>query len=422
MPIREACARCAHSVLRDAGAVLLVALGGLLSVVVGCSDEILDDPIVVCRCRPDEVCVDGRCVQLGDATLLDAPSGTRLCEPADGIRISELRYAGVSRPDFVELAGPPGTSLEGWFLRSFEADGSRRGLVQLSGRLAADDGLWVAAFGSGLEAAPDLDYGTLGSALGLAAPSGSLELLDCQGRRVDAVAWGPFGEGEQARGEGQPAPPSAADGALARCPSGGTDEPFAVVDTDDNARDFHPVIAPTPGAANAACVPCEADALAGALWIAEVLYDPPGADSEAAAFVELRGTAGAALEGVTLERWDEDQQRFTVLGALTGSVSEEGFYLIAEAGHEDEQAQLLLDGLDADNVAGGFRLVACGETVLDVVGWGELASPEALGLSSDAVGSDVPDGSSLGRCPDDEAGGALIELGLPTPGAANGCT
>ena len=163
-------------------------------------------------------------------------------------RINELRSGGVERADFVELVGVPGTSLDGWTLRTYDADGSRRTTAQLSGTIG-DAGLWVGAFGSGLERVPDLDYGPTG-VVGLASPAGAAELYDCAGTLLDAVAYGELDAGVTI-GEGGAAPTPDTDAAIARCPAEFV--MIDLVDSGDNAADFVPVAA-TPGEPNPMCM------------------------------------------------------------------------------------------------------------------------------------------------------------------------
>ncbi len=73
--------------------------------------------------------------------------------------------------------------------------------------------------------------------------------LEYRGRVVDAIAYGSFGAGDFARGEGAPAPFGRFDAgkSLSRWPM---NDPSRAQDSDDNATDFHRV-APTPGRDNA---------------------------------------------------------------------------------------------------------------------------------------------------------------------------
>lgn len=230
---------------RELIAALLLAAGLVLG---ACSSETFIQPPDLCRCAPEELCVNEECVSVADQTILEAPDEvTGTCSEADA-RINELRSGGVERGDFVEVIGDPGTSLDGWVLRSFDVDGNRRQSVLMTGVIDGD-GLWVGGFGGNLEAAPTVDYGATG-VVGLASPAGSVQLVDCAGTLRDSVGWGDFTDSAGFAGEGDPAPTPEPDGSIARC---GVD--FAMidmVDSDDNAVDFV-AIAATPGEPNPAC-------------------------------------------------------------------------------------------------------------------------------------------------------------------------
>lgn len=375
------------------------------TLIIACSDDqITVEPTSLCRCTSSEICVNDQCIPIRDARILDAPAPDTpepLCVPSE-VRIEELRHAGNTLPDFVELGGPAEASLDGYRLLATDAAGGRRVDVILSGTLGVD-GLWLGALGAALEVEPDVVLSTVG----LPASSGSLQLFDCDGRRLDAVGYGDFGAGERFRGEGTPATAAASGESLGRC--------VGADDSDDNATDFQ-AGEPTPGAPNAtladtfACSGCDPSTYLGEVWLGELLYDPTGADADdvAPAFVELHGTPDLDLENVVLESWDEPGAGWRVLGNASGSIPSEGRFLIAED---------VLTGIDLPNDAGGIRITACG-AVLDALVYGSVADPAAAGLN--AAELDVPEGRSLSRCPDLAFAGSLREA-APTPGAANSC-
>ncbi len=162
--------------------------------------------------------------------------------------ISEFYYDAPGSDDgqsFVEIAGLPGTSLEGFVLEGVNgANGAVGPSVVLSGSIGMN-GLFVVAdrladgstsvLGADLLANFDFQNGP------------DSVVLRQDGVVVDALGYGVFGAGEIYAGEGAPAPDVSAGQSLARL--------FANVDTDDNAADFVVLGTPTPGSAEFAVVP-----------------------------------------------------------------------------------------------------------------------------------------------------------------------
>lgn len=162
--------------------------------------------------------------------------------------ISEFYYDAPGSDDgqsFVEIAGLPGTSLEGFVLEGVNgANGAVGPSVVLSGSIGMN-GLFVVAdrladgstsvLGADLLANFDFQNGP------------DSVVLRQDGVVVDALGYGVFGAGEIYAGEGAPAPDVSAGQSLARL--------FANVDTDDNAADFVVLGTPTPGSAEFAAVP-----------------------------------------------------------------------------------------------------------------------------------------------------------------------
>jgi len=162
--------------------------------------------------------------------------------------ISEFYYDAPGSDDgqsFVEIAGLPGTSLEGFVLEGVNgANGAVGPSLVLSGSIGMN-GLFVVAdrladgstsvLGADLLANFDFQNGP------------DSVVLRQDGVVVDALGYGVFGAGEIYAGEGAPAPDVSAGQSLARL--------FANVDTDDNAADFVVLGTPTPGSAEFAAVP-----------------------------------------------------------------------------------------------------------------------------------------------------------------------
>jgi hypothetical protein len=163
--------------------------------------------------------------------------------------ISEVLYDATGSDDgvlFVELFGAPGTALDGWVIEGVNgSDGAVTHTLPLSGAIPADGILVIADESSG--------GGTLVPGADLLASfdfqngPDSVVLRDAGGAVVDALGYGVFGAGEVFAGEGTPAADPPAGSSLART--------FADVDTGDNAADFAPLAAPTPGEAPISPVP-----------------------------------------------------------------------------------------------------------------------------------------------------------------------
>jgi hypothetical protein len=161
-------------------------------------------------------------------------------------------------------------------------------------------------------------------------------------------------------------------------------------------------------------------ALAGVV-INEVLYDPEGADT-GLEFVEVMncGHAGVSLTGWTLETGNgASPGDWTVewIGDDLDYLEPGDILLIGESGVAPEPDYVT--ALDLQNGPDGVRL-SDGNSVVDVVGWGEPLFPEYCeGLPAADVGS----GHSLARSPDcfDHGDNAtdFIDCAAPTPGSRN---
>ena len=162
--------------------------------------------------------------------------------------LSEVFYDAIGSDDgwgFVEIAGAPGTDLDGWRLEGINgANGETVVAVDLVG-VIAEDGLFLladrtsagATFTPGPDQLANFD---------LQNGPDSVRLLD-RDRVADALGYGVFGPGAFSFAEGEPAPDVPAGHSLARF--------FADVDTGDNASDFAVLSAPTPGWAEFLSVP-----------------------------------------------------------------------------------------------------------------------------------------------------------------------
>ncbi len=162
--------------------------------------------------------------------------------------LSEVYYDAVGSDDaqvFVEIAGAPGTSLEGFFVEGINGTNGAAGpTIMLSG-VIGPSGLFVVADrrsdGSTSVALTDL-------VANFDFQNGPDSVILRRGETiVDALAYGVFSMSEVFAGEGQPAPDVAPGSSLARH--------FANLDSDDNHSDFRVLTEPTPGVAAFALVP-----------------------------------------------------------------------------------------------------------------------------------------------------------------------
>ena len=156
--------------------------------------------------------------------------------------ISEVFYDAVGADSgqvFVELYGPPGFPLDGWFVEGVNGAGGAIGpVLALSGVIPADSLFVIADTELGLTAVAGADL-----LLDFDFQNGpdSVVLRDPLGAVADALGYGVFDVTDVFAGEGAAAPDPAAGWSLARR--------FADVDTDDNAADFITQDMPTPGVA-----------------------------------------------------------------------------------------------------------------------------------------------------------------------------
>jgi hypothetical protein len=169
--------------------------------------------------------------------------------PASALVIlSEIFYDAEGSDDghvFVELAGPPGTLLDGWQVEGVNGfNGAVGPVIPLSGSIPAS-GLFVLADRTG-GGSVFVENADLTANFDFQNGPDSIVLRDAEGI-VDAVGYGSFTSAQFFAGEGSPAPDPPAGSSVARW--------FADVDTDDNAADFHVLGEPTPGTADFLVVP-----------------------------------------------------------------------------------------------------------------------------------------------------------------------
>ena len=162
--------------------------------------------------------------------------------------LSEIFYDAEGADDgygFVELAGEPGTSLDGLSLAGVNGFNGEWGPIIALAGVIGEDGLFVVADRTSAGSSFVLESDLLANFDFQNGPD-SIVLMDGE-FVLDAVGYGVFDEGEVFAGEGLPAPDAPTGSSLAR--------PFADLDTDDNAADFWVVAEPTPGSALFQAVP-----------------------------------------------------------------------------------------------------------------------------------------------------------------------
>ena len=162
--------------------------------------------------------------------------------------ISEIFYDAVGSDDgksFVEIAGLPGTSLDGFTLEGVNGSNGAVGPVVVLSGVIGSDGLFVVA-DSTSEGTSDVLEADLLQNFDFQNGPDSILLTD-GAQVIDAVGYGDFDPDEVFAGEGLPAEDPAAGWSVARL--------LADVDTDDNSLDFVSLEVPTPGTAQFQTVP-----------------------------------------------------------------------------------------------------------------------------------------------------------------------
>jgi hypothetical protein len=162
--------------------------------------------------------------------------------------LSEVYYDAVGTDDgqlFVEIAGTPGASLEGFVIEGINGSNGAAGpTILLSGAIGLD-GVFVVADRTSAGTTSVLGADLLANFDFQNGPD-SVVLRDGD-VVVDALGYGVFGAGEVFAGEGDAAPDVDPGSSLARV--------FANLDSGDNLTDFEVLTTPTPGLASFAPVP-----------------------------------------------------------------------------------------------------------------------------------------------------------------------
>ncbi len=164
-------------------------------------------------------------------------------------------------------------------------------------------------------------------------------------------------------------------------------------------------------------VPAGASAL-----ISEVFYDASGSD-DGQLFVEIWGPAGLALEPFVLEGVNGSNGAVGPVVALSGSIPDDGLFLVADARSDatsDVVGADLLASFDFQNGPDSIVLRE-GDAVVDAIGYGLFEADEVF-AGEGTPASDAPPGASLARRfanrdTDDNAFDFVV-LDVPTPGLA----
>lgn len=242
--------------------------------------------------------------------------------------------------EFVELYGTASMSLAGYSLVFYDgATGSEYARVGLSGRTIPADRFFVVS-GTGVATS---DLAVLSS---IQDGPDSVRLEHCSGYIADAVAYGTFGAGTTARGEGtaEPLPPS--EQAIGRTADG--------VDTNNNSADFRAFPDSTPGSTNAVLLTFPI-AQTGALTAADPLYSR--ADEGCTG-----PTSGSyRYEAVTFTNTATVPYDVTVGGLWTGA---DGFLTVYRGG-AFSAASPLLNCHDANDDSSGMTA----RSAVQVLGW-----------------------------------------------------
>ena len=157
--------------------------------------------------------------------------------------------------------------------------------------------------------------------------------------------------------------------------------------------------------------------------ISEVFYDAVGSD-DGQSFVELYGTPGTDLTGLTIEGINGSGGGVTVSIALSGVIPADGIFVLADTfsgGGTAVQDADLLASFDFQN--GPDSVVLRDETsVIDALGYGEF-DPDEIFAGEGTAAPDVSAGSSLARrfadVDTDDNAADWIALAAPTPGQAS---
>ncbi len=326
----------------------------------------------------------------------------------DQIVINEVRYndSGTDDITFVELKGPPGTSLDGLILVGINgSNGQEYNSIDLTGYSIPADGYFVIAQTDQVPnydmINPNVDYQN--------GPD-NIVLRYSSGQVIDALGYGDFSGGAFFAGEGDPAPLAFGDEySLSRCPDGS--------DTNNNAIDFV-VTSATPGESNYCDItptpsqtptPTPSPTPSGSVTpppppsnivINEIRYNDTGTDD--ITFVELKGPPGTSLDhykiiGINGSVSDcSDIYRQIPLDGYT--IPDDGYFVIAQSDQVPNYD--MIANTDFQNGPDNVQLVYYDTIVVDAIGYGEFSANNCFAGEGSPAPEAVGDAVSLSRCPD----------------------
>ena len=162
---------------------------------------------------------------------------------------------------------------------------------------------------------------------------------------------------------------------------------------------------------------------AGALpLLSEVFYDAVGSDN-GLSFVELYGTPGTTLDGVTLEGVNGSNGAVGPVLVLTGAIPADGIFVVADDQGDGTSAVAGADlvlNFDFQNGPDSVVLRVDG-MIADALGYGVFDLDEIF-AGEGSPAPDPPAGTSLARAfadlDTDDNAADFVALATPTPGSA----
>jgi len=165
---------------------------------------------------------------------------------------------------------------------------------------------------------------------------------------------------------------------------------------------------------------CLATAAGATPLISEIYYDAVGSDN-GLSFVEIYGTPGASLDGMTLEGVNGSNGAVGPIIVLIGLIPDDGIFLVADLDSTGVSAVLGADQLANFDFQNGpdSVLLMDGVIVVDAVGYGEF-DPTEFFAGEGSPAEDGPAGSSLARLfANVDTGDNALDFGVlstPSPG------
>ncbi|MFC1716010.1 hypothetical protein ACFL6S_20235 [Candidatus Poribacteria bacterium] len=156
----------------------------------------------------------------------------------------------------------------------------------------------------------------------------------------------------------------------------------------------------------------------GQVVINEVLYDPPGSDTEC--FVELMGEPGLGLDDYSLVGVNGDGgNKYNLIDLSGHRISQDGYFVVAQS-QNVPKADLIDSKVNFQNGPDSIQLWR-GDEKIDSVGYGDFSAASFAGEGKPTL--DLS-GYSIGRRPDgidtDNNSVDFVGLALASPGERNG--